>query len=143
MAIVGARPAQPWFLDWRSARHPRPRPQPVRSAQRAQRRRRADARRDIRPLLLAIAVAAGLAFFYLSQSTHVAATGYEIDALEASLAEQRAVQQQLVSAIGHARSPAVITERAQRELGLVPLEEGAVQFVLGPATALPWSTIDD
>lgn len=143
MAIVGARPAQPWFLDWRSARNARTRPQSVRNAHRAHSRRRREARRDIRPLLLAIAVAAGLAFFYLSQSTHVAATGYEIDALEASLAEQRAVQQQLVSAIGHARSPAEITDRARRELGLVLLEEGAVQFVRPSAIEPPRHSIDD
>ena len=141
MALVGARPAQPWFLDWRSTRHPkpRPRPQPVRAAHRARARRRSEARRDIRPLLLAIAIAGALAFFYLSQSTHVAATGYHIDALTSALAEQRATQQQLVSALGHARSPAEITDRA-RELGLVPLEDGAVQFVrvfIQP----PWSTI--
>jgi cell division protein FtsB len=141
MAIVGARPAQPWLLDWRSARHPRPRPrpQPARAAHRDRARRRTVAR-DIRPLLLAIAVAAGLAFFYLSQSTHVAATGYQIDALAATLAEQRATQQQLVSAIGHARSPAEITDRARRDLGLVPLEEAAVQFVR-VAIEPPWSTI--
>lgn len=143
MAIIGARPAQPWFLGWRSARRPRPRPQPVRSAHRARPRRRAESRRDVRPLLLAIAVAAGLAFFYLSQSTHVAATGYEIDTLEVALAEQRAAQQQLISAIGHARSPAEITDRARRELGLVSLDEGAVQFVRGSVTPPPHrSTID-
>jgi hypothetical protein len=141
MAIVGARPAQPWFLDWRSVRHPRPRPRPRPSAARRVRgRRRVDARRDVRPLLLAIALAAGLAFVYLSQSTHVAATGYRLDALEATLADQRAVNQQLVSAIGHARSPAEITDRARRDLGLVPLDEGAVQFV-HPAIQPPWSTI--
>lgn len=142
MAIVGARPAQPWFLDWRSARQPKPRrrPQPARAAHRARARRRTVARRDVRPLLLAIAIAAGLAFFYLSQSTHVAATGYHIDALAATLAEQRAMQQQLVSAIGHARSPAEITDRARRDLGLVPLEEGAVRFVR-VAIEPPWSTI--
>ena len=66
--------------------------------------------------------------------------GYQIDAIAATLAEQRATQQQLVSAIGHARSPAEITNRAQRDLGLVPLEEGAVQFVR-VAIEPPWSTI--
>lgn len=91
-------------------------------------------------MLLAIVVAAGLAFFYLSQSTHVAATGYQIGALEATLAERQASQQQLVSAIGQARSPAEITDRARRDLGLVPLEEGAVQFVR-VAIEPPWSTI--
>lgn len=143
MAIVGARPAQPWFLDWRSVRRARPRPAPARNPHRARARRVKESRRDVRPLLLAIVVAAGLALVYLSQSTRVAATGYEIDALEATLADQRAVHQQLISAIGHARSPAEITDRARRELGLVPLDEGAVQFVQGSVAPPPWSTIDD
>jgi cell division protein FtsL len=82
----------------------------------------------VRPLLMAIIVAAGLALFYLSQSTRVAATGYEIDALEATLAERRAEQHQLIWQIGEARSPAEITRRARTELRLVPLEDGAVTF---------------
>ena len=145
MAIIGARPAQPWFLGWRSARRPtrtgsRPGPRPRRmgAGQGVRVRRRAEARRDIRPLLLAIVIAAGMAFFYLSQSTRVAATGYQIDALEASLAELRASSQQLVSAIGNARSPAQITNRARSQLGLVPLDEGAVQFVRGSVTTPPY-----
>ena len=146
MAVIGARPAQPWFLGWRAPRRPRGRPQPAfgaRGRHGVRVRRRAAARLDVRPLLLGIVIAAGLAFFYLSQSTHVAATGYEIDALEARLAEQRALQQQLTTAIGHARSPAEITERARAELGLVPLDPAAVTFVRGSATPPPWSTIDD
>ena len=75
-----------------------------------------------------IAIAAALALSYLSQSTRVAATGYEIDALEATLADRRADQQQLIWAIGQARSPAEITRRATRELHLVQLEDGAVTF---------------
>jgi cell division protein FtsL len=94
------------------------------------------ARLDVRPLLVVIAVAAALAFFYLSQSTRVAATGYEIDALEAALAERHAEQQQLIWEIGHARSPAEITRRAQAELKLVPLEPEAVTFAT-PHTELP------
>jgi hypothetical protein len=90
--------------------------------------RRIERRLDVRPLLVVIAVAAALALFYLSQSTRVAATGYEIEALEARLAETRAAQQQLVWAIGEARSPAEITERARTRLHLVPLEQGAVQY---------------
>ncbi|MGI8657994.1 MAG: hypothetical protein ACR2K4_04385 [Candidatus Limnocylindria bacterium] len=73
-------------------------------------------------------MAAGLALFYLSQSTRVAATGYEVDALEAALAERHADQQQLIWAIGEARSPAEITQRARTELRLVPLEDEAVTF---------------
>ncbi|MGZ8512152.1 MAG: hypothetical protein ACXWWL_01780 [Candidatus Limnocylindria bacterium] len=102
-----------------------------------------ESRREVRPLLLAIVIAAGLALVYLSQSTRVAATGYEIDALQATLAEQQAAHQQLISAIGHARSPAEITDRAQRELGLVPLDEGAVQFVQGSVPPAPRLRIDD
>jgi cell division protein FtsL len=83
---------------------------------------------DVRPLLVIIVVAAALALFYLSQSTRVAATGYEIDALEATLAGQRAEQQQLIWAIGQARSPAEITRRATRDLHLVKLEPDAVTF---------------
>ena len=150
MAIVGARPAQPWFLGWRSARRPRTRTERPELSRRAARaghgirvRRRATTRLDVRPLLLGIVIAAGLAFFYLSQSTHVAATGYEIDALEASLAEQRALQQQLITAIGRARSPAEVTDRARAELGLVPLGAEAVQFVTDEASPPPWATIDD
>lgn len=129
MAIVGARPAAtPWFLGRRSRPRPRTRPQPAGRPRRYSSGRRVAARVDIRPLLVGILVAAGLAIFYLSQSTHVAATGYEIDALEASLAESHAEQQQLVLAIGRARSPAEITERARSDLHLVPLEEGAVTY---------------
>ena len=89
---------------------------------------RVQRRVDVRPMLIGIVVAAMLAFFYLSQSTHVAATGYEIDALEATLAQRRGEQQQLIWAIGQARSPAEITRRAQTDLRLVPLQEGAVTF---------------
>jgi len=84
---------------------------------------------------VAILVAAGLALFYLSQSTRVAATGYEIDALEATLAERHAEQQQLVWAIGQARSPAEIAARAKTELKLVPLEDEAVTFA--PSASQP------
>ena len=127
MAVIGARPATgPWFLGRRRPR-PRTRPRPVR------RRRtggpaRAVASLDVRPFLVVIAIAAALALFYLSQSTRVAATGYEIDSLEATLADRRAEQQQLIWAIGEARSPAEITRRATRELHLVQLEDSAVTF---------------
>jgi cell division protein FtsL len=83
---------------------------------------------DVRPFLVAIVVAAALAIFYLSQSTRVAATGYEVDSLEAQLAAARSDQQQLIWAIGEARSPAEITKRAQSQLHLVPLEAGAITF---------------
>ena len=127
MAVIGARPATgPWFLPRRRIR-PRTRPQPAR-----RRRKRGTARTvaavDVRPFLMLIAIAAALALFYLSQSTRVAANGYEIDSLEATLADRRAEQQQLIWAIGQARSPAEITRRATRELHLVQLEDGAVTF---------------
>ena len=83
---------------------------------------------DVRPFLVAIVVAAALAIFYLSQSTGVAARGYEIDNLAATLAERRAEQQQLVAAVAHARSPAEITRRARFRLGLQDLESSAVTF---------------
>ena len=79
-------------------------------------------------MLIAIVAAAGLAFFYLSQSSHVAATGYEIAGLRAQLAELRAEQQQLVFQIGEARSPAVITRHASGKLDLIPLPAQAVTF---------------
>lgn len=83
---------------------------------------------DVRPLLVVIAIAAALALFYLSQSTRVAATGYEIDSLQAQLAERVAEQQQLELAISQARSPAEISRRAKAELRLVPLEHGSVTY---------------
>jgi cell division protein FtsL len=138
MAIIGARPVStPWFLGGRS--RPRSRPRPRIGARRGMRGMRGGVRTirrvDVRPLLLLIVVAAGLALFYLSQSTRVAATGYEIDALEAALAEHRAEQQQLVWEIGQARSPAEITRRAATHLKLVPLEDGAVTFA--PSASQP------
>jgi cell division protein FtsL len=136
MAVIGARPAtNPWFLGRRNRPRPPPRPQSARRGRRASSSRRVAARIDVRPLLVMIVVAAGLALFYLSQSTRVAATGYEIDALEATLAEERAEQHQLIWAIGRARSPAEITERARNELRLVPLEDGAVKFA--PSASQP------
>jgi hypothetical protein len=84
---------------------------------------------------VAIGLAAAMALFYLSQSTSVAARGYEIDALESLLAERRADQQQLILDIGRARSPAVISRQARFELDLVPLDPDAVTFV--PAAGDP------
>jgi len=79
-------------------------------------------------LLVAIAAAAGLAIFYLSQSSHVAATGYQIDALEAQVSELKAEQQQLILQIGEEKSPAVIEQRATEWLKLVPIPHNAVKF---------------
>lgn len=129
MAIIGARPAtSPWFIPGRGRPRQRSRRQPAGGVRRGRAVRRAQRRVDVRPLLVTIVVAAALALFYLSQSTRVAATGYEIDALQAALAERRAEQQQLIWAIGEARSPAEITRRARDELRLVPLAPGAVTY---------------
>jgi hypothetical protein len=125
MAISGARPAGTIGIFGR----PRLRPRTLAPS----RRRPAAGRRSRRVtgvsgVLVAIAAAAGLALFYLSQSSHVAATGYEIAGLQSQLAELRAQQQQLVFQVGEARSPAVITHRATQQLHLVPLGPDAVSF---------------
>jgi cell division protein FtsB len=91
---------------------------------------------SISSVLVAITAAAGLGLFYLSQSSHVAATGYEIDELQARLAELRGAQQQLVLEIGEARSPAVIEDRARKKLRLVLLPDEAVTFAPTPTSAL-------
>jgi cell division protein FtsL len=85
--------------------------------------------------VLSIVAAACLAFFYLSQSSHVAATGYQIDAVQAQIAEVRQEQQQLLLAIGQARSPARIESRATGELGLQPIPDAAVQFARPAASS--------
>jgi cell division protein FtsL len=78
--------------------------------------------------LATIAAAAGLAFFYLSQSSHVAAVGYEIDDLQAQVASLRAEQQQLVLQIGLAQAPTTILSEATRQLKLRPLNPSSVSF---------------
>lgn len=89
----------------------------------------------MRPLLAIIAVGAALAFFYLSQSASVAARGYEIDSLEAVLADRVADQQQLVLEIGRARSPSGVTQRATDQLRLVPLGADAITYAHPSRTA--------
>ena len=89
---------------------------------------------SISSVLVAIAAAAGLGLFYLSQSSHVAATGYEIGALHARLADLQGDQQQLIFEIGEARSPAVIERRAKNRLDLVLLPSKAVTFATVPTT---------
>jgi hypothetical protein len=129
MAVIGARPATiPWFGGRRIRPRIRTRPGPARRARRFTAGHRLARKIDVRPLLMAIIVAAGLGLFYLSQSAHVAATGYKIDLLESQLAQSHAEQQQLIWAIGEARSPAEVTHRAKTELKLVLLEDGAVNF---------------
>lgn len=130
MAVTGARPATgPWFLPGRARLRPRPR----RRAQTSRGARRGGVRRvgrpiEVRPYLVAMAIAAALAFFYLSQSTGVAATGYEIDALEARLAEARAEQDQLTWSIGQAQAPAEVIRRAREQLHLVLLPPEVVRY---------------
>jgi len=90
-------------------------------------------------MLATIAAAAGLAFFYLSQSSHVAAVGYQIDSLQSRIDALRAEQQELVMEIGAARAPSQILSRAHG-LGLVPLDQQAVTFATpgtGAASASP------
>jgi hypothetical protein len=126
MAIVGARPAT---IIGPFGRRARARPQPARHV-----RRRSGAGRRNREvsgagsLLLAILAAAMLALFYLSQSGHVAATGYQINELQERLAELRADQQQLTYRIAQARSPAVIERVARFRLGLAPIPIDSVTF---------------
>jgi hypothetical protein len=133
MAVIGARPATgPWFIPGRGRPRPRTRPQSARRGRHGVARRRIATRVDVRPLLVTILVAAGLALFYLSQITHVAATGYEIDALRNALAQAESARDQLIWDISEARSPAEITRRARIELELVPLVPGSVTYA--PAT---------
>jgi cell division protein FtsB len=126
MAVIGARPATG---IGGIGRRPRVRPRPVaRPRPRRLASRRGGAVASISALLVGIAAAAALGLFYLSQSTHVAAIGYQISALEARVAELRAEQQQLTFQIGEARSPSTVEERARQELKLVPVDPQVVRF---------------
>ena len=127
MAIIGARPATGIGV---LRRRPRLRTRPA-PRQRARPRRlasRRDTLTSISAVLVAIAAAAGLGLFYLSQSTQVAAIGYQIDDLQTHVAQLRAVQQQLTFQIGEARSPSTVAEGAARELRLVVLDPTVVRF---------------
>ena len=127
MAIVGARPATGIGIV---RRRPRPRTRPPAPARTRARRvaRSRGAVTSISTVLVAIAAAAGLCLFYLSQSTHVAALGYQIDALQSRVADLRAEQQQLTFQIGEARSPSTVEAKARSELQLVPLDPTVVRF---------------
>ena len=83
---------------------------------------------SISTLLLTIAAGAGLCLFYLSQSTHVAALGYQIDGLQARVADLQAETQRLTFEIGVARSPSTVEVKAQGELRLVPVDPAVVRF---------------
>jgi hypothetical protein len=131
VAIVGARPASGIGLLGRRSRI---RPQPARQVRR---RSGAGRRREMTGAggwLAVIAAGALLALFYLTQSAHVAATGYEINSLEQRVAELRADQQQLIYRIAEARSPAVIERVARGRLQLQPLPVESVTFADAPAT---------
>jgi len=128
VAVIGARPATGFGPFGRRAR-PRTRPKPAVRGRRqpgAQRRRRELV--GATTILVTIGAAVLLALFYLSQSAHVAATGYEIDALQARIAELRSDQQQLIYRIAEARSPAVIERTARGRLRLMPLPAKSVTF---------------
>lgn len=127
MAIIGARPATGIGVI-RHRPRVRTRPAPRRRSQPRRLAARRDAITSISAVLVTIAAAAGLGLFYLSQSTHVAAVGYQIDDLQARVVELRAEQQQLTFQIGEARSPSSIAERASRELQLVALDPAAIRF---------------
>jgi len=81
-------------------------------------------------VLVAIAAAVGLALFYLSQSTHVSAIGYQIDKLQAQVDQLRAEQQSLTFQIGEARSPSTIEAKAKAELNLVVVDPSVVRFAI-------------
>jgi cell division protein FtsL len=112
---------------------------PVRAPERALVRhagaRRRQRQASIAGLLAAIATAAGLAFFYLSQSSHVAAVGYEIDALQAQISALKAEQQRLVLAIGQAHAPTQVLQHATTDLHLQPIAAPDVAFVRKPTPA--------
>ena len=128
MAVIGARPARslPFGLGGprRSRTHPAAR---LRSRYSAAARRLEDPA-GVRGIVLVIAAIVCLALFYLSQSSHVAAIGYQIDSLDAELADAVAVQQQLVLEIGQARAPAVIEREALNRLRLRPIDATRIRF---------------
>lgn len=133
MAVIGARPAT--GLDWLGgALRPRTRSRPApRTRTGAARRRRETT--SVSGLLATIAAAAGLALFYLSQSGHVAATGYVIEDLHDRLAAVQAEQQRLTWEIARAQSPAVIEDRGREILELIPIDQRVIRFATPPTDA--------
>ena len=126
MAAIGARPAGVLGdIDWGLRRPLRPR-----AAARGYRLRRTSSRRRAAGLSLALVViilSALLASLYLTQSSRIASTGYEMERLEARLEILQAARQALLLQIGQAESPATIEARAE-ELGLTPLPPASVHF---------------
>lgn len=127
MAIIGARPATGIGV---LRRRSRPRPAPRANS----RPRRLPARREafnsLSAVLVAIAAAVGVGLFYLSQSTHVSAIGYQIDRLQAQVDLLRAEEQSLTFQIGEARSPSTIEVKAKGELNFVAIDPHLVQFAI-------------
>jgi hypothetical protein len=129
MAVIGARPAT--GLDWLGgALRPRTRSRPAPRTRRVARRRREAT--SVSGLLATIAAASGLALFYLSQSGHVAATGYLIEDLHDRLAAVQAEQQRLTWEIARAQSPAVIEDRGREMLELVRIDQRLIRFATPP-----------
>jgi cell division protein FtsL len=127
MAVIGARPAG--VLGDIDFRIRRPLDKRARS-RRGYRLRRVSSRRRAASLSLAlvvIVVAALLAALYLTQSSRIASTGYQIERLEVRLAELEAERQTLLLQVGQAQSPATIERRAA-ELGLTPIPDASVHF---------------
>ena len=129
MAVIGARPASVLGdFRWGIRRAPRPRPGPTTGRYRlrrtALRRRRAA---GLSLALVVIGVAVLLSSLYLTQSSRIASTGYEITTLEARLEILQAERQELLLQIGQAQSPATIEARAL-ELGLTTLSGASVHF---------------
>jgi len=129
MAVIGARSASVLGdLRWGIRRAPRLRPGPgtggYRLRRTALRRRRAA---GLSLALVVIGVAVLLSSLYLTQSSRIASTGYEITTLEARLDILQAERQELLFQIGRAQSPATIEARAT-ELGLTTLSGASVHF---------------
>jgi cell division protein FtsB len=128
MAAIGARPAG--VLGDIDFRVRRPLAKRAARSSRGYRLRRVSSRRRAASLslaLVAIAVSAMLAALYLTQSSRIASTGYEIERLEARLEQLAADRQALLLQIGQAESPAIIEARAA-QLGLTPLPDASVHY---------------
>jgi cell division protein FtsB len=126
MAVIGARPVTGLGLLGRRPRHGR------RPTYRLAEKRRVRRLPGVPAVLVAILAAAGLGLFYLSQSTHVAATGYEINTLQRRISDLAVERQQLLVQIGQARSPSTIQQRAIEDLGLVVIDQALVTFTIPP-----------
>jgi hypothetical protein len=137
MAAIGARPAGViGDLDWGLRR-------PLRrtgTSARGYRLRRASSRRrraaSLSLALVVILISALLASLYLTQSSRIASTGYEIETLENQLDVLAAERQALLLQIGQAQSPASVEARAAN-LGLVPLPNESVHFASPLSDPLP------